>query len=254
MTTKPGKATDARGFVNAAPAGGTRTRRRRPAVAAALFAAVFALPADAAAQVRQAPKVADEARPTIVAGKVTSDPRKHRPRLKRMADYLAAKLSGSGVGGVVMTKDNAGMIRHLRDGTVDLVSETALSAMRFAEEAGVEILLRESKSGVAAYSTIFFTRKDSPIATLADLRGRTVGFEDPASTSAFLIPLARLRDQGLETMELSSPRDKPPPDKVGYAFAYGELNLVTWVARELVAAGAFSDVDWRTLDRTPDTF
>ena len=40
---------------------------------------------------------------------------------------------------------------------------------------------------------------------------------------------------------------------VGYAFAYGELNLVTWVERGLVAAAAFSDVDWQTLDRTPTT-
>ena len=253
MTTKRGNSTVAHGSANAVAASNARTLRRRPGVAVTAFAAVFALLADAAAEQRPDPKVADEARPTIVVGKVTEDPRKNHPRLKQMADYLAAKLSQSAVGGVVMTKDNAGMIRHLRDGTVDLISETPLSAIRLAEEAGAEILLRESKSGVSAYRTVFFTRTDSPIASLADLRGRTVGFEDPGSTSAFLIPLALLRSQGLETVELSSPRDMPPPDKVGYAFAYGELNLVTWVENGLVAAAAFSDVDWQTLDRTPTT-
>ena len=48
------------------------------------------------------------------------------------------------------------MIKLLQDGHIDIVSETALSALLFEEEAGAEILLLEWKKGVAAYHTVFF--------------------------------------------------------------------------------------------------
>jgi phosphonate transport system substrate-binding protein len=69
--------------------------------------------------------------------------------------------------------------------------------------------------------------------------------------SAFLLPLAILRREGLEPVELSSPQAVPPAGRVGYVFAKSEVNVVTWVARGLVDAGAISDGDWDERARTP---
>ena len=113
---------------------------------------------------------------TLVIGRVSQHPEKHAQALTDMARYLASKLGHHGItdGAAIIAPDNAQMIKLLRDGTVDVVSETALSALLFEEEAGAKILLREWKKGVAEYHTVFFTRADSGIRTLADLRGRKI--------------------------------------------------------------------------------
>jgi phosphonate transport system substrate-binding protein len=49
-------------------------------------------------------------------------------------------------------------------------------------------LLRRWKGGAAEYQSFIFTRRDNGINQLADLRGKTMVFEDPGSTSGYLMP------------------------------------------------------------------
>jgi phosphonate transport system substrate-binding protein len=208
-------------------------------------AAATGVPAGAAPEVRAH---------TLVIGKVSSNPRKHYLRLKPMVDYVAERMGALGItrGEVLMARDNAQMIQYLREGRVDWVTETLYSAVLY-ERAGVaESVLRKWKKGVAEYRTLFFTRMESDIRTPADLRGRRLGLEDPGSTTAFFEPLMILRDEGLEAVPLSGPRVAPPPDKVGYALAGGEINLATWVYKGLVDAAAYNDLDWNNPDHTPE--
>ena len=188
---------------------------------------------------------------TIVIGRVSDNPSKHMPRVEAMAGYLAERLAPLGItaGAAVIAADNDQMVEFLRNGTVDVVSETILSALKFTEEAGAEILLREWKRGAPTYRTVFFTRRDSDITSLSDLRGRTLAFEDPGSTSAFLVPLAMLRQEGLRAAEIRTPRSKAAEDMVGYGFAGGEANIAAWVHRGMADAGAFNNQDWA--ERTP---
>ena len=189
----------------------------------------------------------------IVVGRVSEDPKKHFPRLEKMANYLAGRLAPLGIskGAAFVAQSNQDIIEALRNGAVDLVSETAFSAVRFSRETGAEIILREWKGGKAEYRTLFIARTDSGIETLADLRGKTIAFEDRGSTSAFLLPLAILRREGQTDVELPSPRDKPPTGKIGYAFARGEVNILAWVVTGLTNAGTLSSHDWEDLARTP---
>ena len=205
-----------------------------------------------AAETTAAPQTAERAR-ALVVGVVTSDPKKQLPKLQAMADYLAARLGDRGIerGAIVAAANNEEMIRLLRTGAVDLFSATAFSAIQFAAEAGAEILLREWKKGVAEYHTVFIARRDSGIASLADLRGRKIGFEDPNSTTGFLLPLAMLRLEGLTAVEIP-PNGHPASGTIGYAFADEEVNIAVWVARGIVDAGAISDQDWEDVQRTPD--
>ena len=99
---------------------------------------------------------------TIVIGRVSDDPMKHFPRLETFANYLAPRLESVGIAAVsvLIAKDNQQMITYLREGKVDLLSETALSALLFVEQAGAELLLREWKKGVPTYRTVLFTRAE----------------------------------------------------------------------------------------------
>ncbi len=191
---------------------------------------------------------------TLVLGRVSSDPVKTLPRLQALGEYLAGHLAHLGITGseAYVARSNAEMAAMLRSGQVDAVSETVMSAFSYADQAGAELLMREWKRGVSSYRSVLFARQDSDIDTIDDLRGRVIAFEDRGSTSGFLIPMAMLRQHGLEAVELPAPGIAPPPGKVGYVFVGTEINIAAWVTRGMVDAGALNDGDWQDVERTPN--
>ncbi len=193
---------------------------------------------------------------TLVIGKVSSNPKKHYRYLKPMADYVVKRMEDLGVreAAVLMARDNRQMVKYLKQGKVDWVTETVFSAVIFQEKAGAEPLLRKWKKGVPDYYSIFIARKDSGINALSDLKGKTIAFEDPGSTTAFFLPAIALIKDGLRLVELNSPRESSPTDAVGYVFAKQEINIATWVHKGLVDAGAYSNLDFNKEDHTPKAF
>lgn len=191
---------------------------------------------------------------TLVLGRVSQDPVKTLPRLQALSAYLVDRLAPLGITGseTVVARSNAEMVALLRSGQVDVVSETVMSAFRYADEAGAHPLMREWKRGVSSYQSVLFARVDSDIESIDDLRGRVIAFEDRGSTSGFLIPMAMMREHGLEAVELSAPGIAPPPGKVGFVFVGTEINITAWVNRGMVDAGALNDGDWEDVERTPN--
>jgi len=190
------------------------------------------------------------ARNSLVIGKVSNDPRKHYHYLKPMVDYAAAHMKDLGIakGDVLMARDNAQMIEYLKQGKVDWVTETAFPALLYEHHKAAEIVLRKWKKDAAEYYTIFFARKDGPIHSLSDLKGRVLALEDPGSTTAFFDPLMCLIENNLAVQKLDSFKDRPAPDKVGYVFSRQEINSSVWVHKGLVDAGAFNNQDWNKSD------
>jgi len=193
---------------------------------------------------------------TLVIGKVSENPKKHYMTLKPMVEYVVKHMNDLGLAEakVLMAKDNQQMIRYLQQDSVDWVTETPFSAAIFEEKTGAEILLRKWKKGVPEYHTVFFARKDSGISTLKDLKGKTIAFEDPGSTSAYFIPAAVLIRAGMTLVKMKSLREKPPPDMVGYVFSGQEINTSTWVYRGLVDVGVFNNLDWNDEDQVPSSY
>lgn len=198
-----------------------------------------------------APDPEDTRHKTLIIGRVSSKPKKHIKNLQPIVDYAAARLQDCGItqSKVVFAKNNAQMIEYLRQGKVDWVTETPFSAALFEQAGHSQITLLRWKKGVARYSTLFFTRKDSQVNKLTDLVGRKIAFEDPGSTSAFFLPVSTLLDQGLTVQQLESPRATVDTENVGYIFARGEMNISSWVYLKLVDAGVMSNRDWDEEDR-----
>lgn len=192
----------------------------------------------------------------LVLGRVSNDPQSDFERLKPLLDYVVKKLEPQGVraGRLLMAQDAQRMVSYLRRGKIDWVSETAGAAMALEERAGAVTKLIDVRHGQSSYRTVFFTRRDSDIRTLADLRGRSLALQSPASTSAYFVPLAEALDAGLTPLILASPYDRPPPTVMGFVLARSELNISTWVAKRLVDAGAYSDSDWGDRARLPNAF
>lgn len=192
----------------------------------------------------------------LVLGRISDDPASHHAQLQPLLDYVVPRMAGVGIreGRILMARDAQQMTSYLRRGRVDWVTETSAAAMLLAQRAGAEPLLLTERSGVSRYRTLFFVRRDSGIRALEDLRGRSVAFQNRASTSAYFVPATELLDRGLAMEILLSPMDEPPRDSVGYLFANSEANIATWVHKRLVDAGAMSNLDWDNPRATPPLY
>jgi phosphonate transport system substrate-binding protein len=221
------------------------TRLRRLLAALALAIAAIAPPA-----------LASDDDHVLVLGRISDDPNAHYRQLKPLLDYVVPRMADVGIreGRILMARDRKQMESYLRRGRVDWVTETAASAMQLHIGAGAEPLLLTERNGVSRYRTVFFARRDSGIASLGDLRGRSIAFQNASSTSAYYIPALVLLEEGLPLEILLSPRDRPAEGSVGYLFARSELNISTWVHKRLVDAGAMSNLDWESPQRVPQPY
>jgi len=130
--------------------------------------------------------------------------------LKEAADAFAktlTELSGVPVRGLVAS-DYAGVVEALRSRRVDLAFVHPVGYVLANREAGCRILVRDVWQGKTAYTARFYVRKDRGIHRVEDLRGKTVAFVDPASSSGYIYPMVLLIKQGLV-------RDRDPKARPG---------------------------------------
>jgi phosphonate transport system substrate-binding protein len=109
--------------------------------------------------------------------------------------YLEGKL-GRRVRALVAT-DYAGVVEALKNETADVGFMGPLQYLLAHEQAGAQAILGEVYNGQPWYVARIFVRKDSGIRKLAELRGKTMAFVDPLSSSGYLYPLEAFRRAGL---------------------------------------------------------
>lgn len=175
----------------------------------------------------------------ISIGDISDDPTEKIVIYQPLADYLAAHLSefGIGAGEVRIAPDMPGMAALLENGELDIYFDSPYPALLVSAESGASPLLRRWKDGVEEYHTIFFTRADSGIASLEDLQGKMVAFDEPFSTSGYMLPRAHLIEAGFTTTEKSSPEAEVGAEEIGYVFSGEDENSIEWVLSGRVAAG-----------------
>ena len=100
------------------------------------------------------------------------------------------------------------------------------------EKCGAEVGLATQRFGATTYKGIIIVRADSGIATLADLKGKTMCWVDPNSTSGYIIPRIYMKANGLD----------PDTDFADTVEAGSHNNVVTAVYNGDCDAGAvYSD-------------
>jgi phosphonate transport system substrate-binding protein len=95
--------------------------------------------------------------------------------------------------------DYVSIVEAMRAKRVDVAWLGSFSYVLAAREAGAEAFaagVRKS-TGKATYTSLIFVRADAPYRSLADLRGKSFAFVDPASTSGHLFPKAIMAKQGI---------------------------------------------------------
>ena len=88
-------------------------------------------------------------------------------------------------------------VQALVSGKVQAAYLSAIPYLLARQEAGVRIAVAEVRDGRTEYDSVFVVAKDSPFQSLADLRGKRMMFTSPTSASGYVMPYARLVQDGL---------------------------------------------------------
>jgi phosphonate transport system substrate-binding protein len=98
---------------------------------------------------------------------------------------------------VTVASDYAAVIEALRNRTADLAFVHPGGYVLASREAKARIVVRNVWHGKSSFTSRIYVRKDGGIKTLEDLRGKTMAFVDPASSSGYIYPMVLLIQRGL---------------------------------------------------------
>src|SRR5947207_15281925 len=111
-----------------------------------------------------------------------------------------ARVLGGLVGLPVRTtvaSDYAAVIEALRNRTADLAFVHPGGYVLASREARATIVARNLWHGKSSFTSRIFVRKESSIRSVEELRGKTIAFVDPASSSGYIYPMVLLVQRGL---------------------------------------------------------
>lgn len=191
-------------------------------LAAALLAAASFHATAADAPVLRVSAIPDEAPTELI--------RKFKP----LGEYLQKQLSME-VKFVPVT-DYPGTVEGLAAGHLDLVWYGGFTFVQARRRTGTAVPLVQREED-ARFHSRFITRAGSGIQKLQDLKGKTVAFGSPSSTSGHLMPRYFLLQAGLD----------PEKDFAKVAFSGAHDATAKWVESGKVDAGALNESVWNKL-------
>src|SRR5881227_4075738 len=98
---------------------------------------------------------------------------------------------------VTVASDYAAVIEALRNRTADLAFVHPVGYVLASREAKATIVVRNLWHGKSSFTSRIYVRKESGLKSLEDLRGKTMAFVDPASSSGYTYPMVLLIQRGL---------------------------------------------------------
>lgn len=194
---------------------------------------------------------------TLVISTINNKIKKFIKRYEPLARYLEKHLDDSGIDDVDVSinTDSRSLADGLRSGAIDIYIDSPLVLASIARETGLQPVLRSWKKGVAEYHGVVFVKANSGLRSLDDLRGRIVAFEEPTSTSGYLLPKAELLDGGYQHWKMANTGSRVPPKKIGYQFSRDDNNTILWVMKGKVDAGVVDSATFEKIAaRRPSDF
>ncbi|MDI3269936.1 MAG: phosphate/phosphite/phosphonate ABC transporter substrate-binding protein [Bacillota bacterium] len=175
----------------------------------------------------------------LVVGFVPSQEAENlQAKAKPLADLLTEQL-GIPVE-VFVGSDYTAVIEGMGAGKVDIGFLNPKGYVTAKEKGYADVLLKAVRNGSDSYRSQIVVRADSPIQSVADLKGKTIAFVDPQSTSGYVYPVVLLKKNGID-----------PEKDVNLVEAGGHDKTILALLRGDVDA-AFSFDDARTIVQKVD--
>ncbi len=192
----------------------------------------------------------------LAIGVISNDARTSIERYTPLATYLEAELNALDIARVEITvyPTIEAISNAVQSGDVDLLFDSPLVTASVSQRTGAVPFLRRWKNGTGTYHSLIIVPTNSSVRSLADLDGMTIAFEEPHSTSGYLVPAAMIRRAGLTLVERPDDQSVLAAD-VGYVFTESDRNSAYWMALGLVDATATDPRGWAWLnDAQPGNF
>ncbi len=181
---------------------------------------------------------------TISIGTISDDAVKEVKLFQPTADYLADKLSDNETkykGKVIIVETIDNITDLLKEQKLDLYVDSPFTTALVTKKSGAVPFLRRWKQGAVQYHTLFFVRADSLINRSDDFIGKTIASEDPASTSAYLLPKAYLIQKGFNVNQSSR------EGYIKFIFSGVDENTPLWVIERKADIGVINNKDFEEL-------
>jgi len=155
----------------------------------------------------------------LVFGRAQDDPVRAIRDRQEFVDYMAKKMAHVGISsGKILVVDNLHLLSNaIKEKKVDLFHDSPVPTMVLARQTGAIPILRQWKYGEAEYESVILARKGSGIENLPDLEGKVLGFDEPHSTSAHVVPRMLLTEKKMKLVHVKS-TGAAKPKAVGYVF------------------------------------
>ncbi len=181
----------------------------------------------------------------ITIGTIDSEPQDKFSKFEPLSLYLQKKLNNQNLTiNTEIPKDINTAIKLIQNKKLDIFIDSVYPTLLVQKKTGITIEAKRWKKGSEGYKSVIFTRKDSAINSIKDLRGKTIAFEDEYSTSAYYIPKKVIEKHGLMVSNKSDNKS------VMYSFARTENNTATWLLFKKVDASVTDDVTYGSFDQS----
>lgn len=157
---------------------------------------------------------------------------------------LQAELGSEYEVNATVSADFSGLAEAMGAGQVDVGFLHSFTYVLANERYGVEVGLKIVRDGSDYYQAQFITRPDTGITSISDLKGRTVGYVDPASTSGYLFPAVAMLAAGIDPMTDVRPYFLGSHDNAVIAVRDGDVD----------AGVTFDAALERVIDEDPDIY
>jgi phosphonate transport system substrate-binding protein len=159
-----------------------------------------------------------------------------QPLKKYLEDTLKKEIE------LIVTTDYSSMIEAMRFGRIEVAYFGPLSYVLAKSKApGIEPFAVGISKGSPTYKSVIIALADGPVKSVADIKGKTMGYGDFASTSSHLIPRAYLARNGLVAEKDYKFANLGAHDAVARAVLSGQVQaggLSQEIFKALVAKGA----------------
>jgi phosphonate transport system substrate-binding protein len=159
-----------------------------------------------------------------------------------IVDYIGQKLGRPTQ--LIQRRTYAEVNHLLETGEVDLAFVCTRPYVEGQRDFGMELLVAPKVQGDTVYYSYIIVPLDSPVGSLAQLRGKSFAFVDPMSNTGKLVPTYMLAKMG----------ETPESFFSNYVFTYSHSNSIKWVARHLVDGAAVDSLVWDYAAATDPTF
>ena len=192
----------------------------------------------------------------VIIGSIHREAAAEIKKFLPLANYVGRHLQPEGINEarIVVVKDVSQMATLLREGKVDVYIDSPLPSVAVSLLSGSKFLLRRWKRGRAEYRSVIFAKTDSNLHRLEDLKGNILAFQDPFSSTGYLMPKMALAQEGFKLVPKPDPTQPVNREEIGYVFSLADENTIVWVLRGKVTAGATDDHTYEgETQRYPDS-